>query len=259
MAAQLFYQTFYQSETLFRLADEPWEVVVLPAETASPIVPLSDATDLFAELDTLLVESELVVVESILPEILRMGAVPDEQTITPDLAFLPPEIAEPENVPEQTDNEPDGMLGKPELLPLSVPRPKTPSIVPPVQQKSRLPQLNHKVLLLADEELDPSNLIFLEKILNAVNLNVDGVDLLNLHGVQDIDFAELLQGKYINHFITFGVPFERIHLDIMMDRYAPVRFDGITFLMTDSLPTIEADVNLKKRLWNSLQRVFLQW
>jgi DNA polymerase III psi subunit len=118
--------------------------------------------------------------------------------------------------------------------------------------------LNHKVLVLADEELDPSNLLFLEKILKAVNLNIDGVDLLNLHGVRDVDFDELLKGKYINHFITFGVPFERINLDIMMDRYSPVRFEGITFLMADSLPTVEADQALKRRLWQALQRVFLQ-
>jgi DNA polymerase III psi subunit len=143
-------------------------------------------------------------------------------------------------------------------LPQPAPRPTTPSLLPPIQQQSRLPQLNHKVLLLADEELDPSNLLFLEKILKAVNLNVNGVDLLNLRGVQNVDFDELLKGKYINHFITFGVPFERINLDIMMDRYAPVRFEGITFLMADSLPTIEADQNLKKRLWAALQRVFLQ-
>ena len=113
-------------------------------------------------------------------------------------------------------------------------------------------------MLLADEALDPSNLLFLEKILKAVNLNINGVDLLNLHGTDDLDFAALLRGRYINHFITFGVPFERIHLDIMMDRYSPVRFEGITFLMADSLPTVEADHNLKKRLWTALQRVFLQ-
>ncbi len=168
-----------------------------------------------------------------------------------------------ETLPEPSDllpvtPEPAKSIILPEPLPQSAPRPTTPSILPPIQQPSRMPQLNHKVLLLADEELDPSNVLFLEKILKAVNLNVDGVDLLNLHGVQDVNFAELLRGKYINHFITFGVPFERIHLDIMMDRYSPVRFEGITFLLADSLPTIEADQQLKKRLWGCLQRVFLR-
>lgn len=257
MPAQSFYQTFYHSETLFRLADEPWEVVVQPAETASLIRPLSDAPGLLAALDTLLVES--VVPETAILETTSEESLSVIEAVISAPTLPLPESIEPVAATEQPDKQPGQVIPKSEPLPQLVNRPQTPSIVPPVQQKSRLPALNHKVLLLADEELDPSNLIFLEKILNAVNLNIDGVDLLNLNGVQDVNFAELLRGKYINHFITFGVPFERIHLDIMMDRYAPVRFDGITFLMTDSLPTIEADVNLKKRLWNSLQRVFLQW
>ena len=168
----------------------------------------------------------------------------------------------PDSVVIAVELTPAPVLPQPEPLPQPQPRPIVPPIAQPVlpvvPEPTRLPQLNHKVLLLADEELDPSNLLFLEKILKAVNLNVDGVDLLNLHGVRDMDFAELLRGKFINHFITFGVPFERIHLDIMMDRYQPVRFEGITFLMADSLPTIEADQNLKRRLWTALQRIFPQ-
>lgn len=225
MSARNFYQTFYQTDSLFRLADESWEALTPVAEgeiesTANPV------PDLLAELD-ILAESVAVVVEQAPVEPVR-----PEQARPVRSVVIP--------------------------LPQPAPRPTVPSVVPPVQQQPRLPQLNHKVLLLADEELDPSNLLFLEKILKAVNLNVNGVDLLNLHGAQNMDFTELLRGKYINHFITFGVPFERLNLDIMMDRYAPVRFEGITFLMADSLPTIEADQNLKKRLWGALQRVFLQ-
>jgi hypothetical protein len=76
------------------------------------------------------------------------------------------------------------------------------------------------------------------------------VDLLNVHGTKNVNFSELLAGKYIHHFFTFGVPFSRLNLDIMMDRYQPVRFEGITFLMADPLPAIEGDVALKKKLWN---------
>ena len=259
MSAQPFYQTFYQDETLFRLADEPWEVVVQPVETASLPVTISDVPDLLSDLDTLLVESELVVPIPLIT--VPQEPQPTIQVISPEMTQPVPEPVVLVNALEQVSEQPNTIPDqqKPEVLPPSPPRPKTPSIVPPVQQQARLPKLNHKVLLLADEELDPSNLLFLEKILNAVNLNIDGVDLLNLHGVKDVDFAELVRGKHINHFITFDVPFERLHLDIMMDRYTPVRFEGITFLMADSLPTIEADINLKKRLWGALQRVFLQW
>ena len=113
------------------------------------------------------------------------------------------------------------------------------------------------MLILVDEEMRPSDLLFLEKILKAVQIDIDGVDLLNVHGTSNVNFNELLTGKYIHHFFTFGVPFSRINLDILMDRYQPVRFDGITFLMADSLPAIEADVVLKKKLWEAFKKVFL--
>ena len=242
MSAKNFYQTLYQTDPLFRIATESWTATgqSLIDDISDPQTlveePLqANGLDLLAELDVLSAQNLPTAATSV-----RIDTLPESH----DIHTVTPEPAVSSIVPEP--------------LPQSVPRPTTPSILPPIQQPSRMPQLNHKVLLLADEELDPSNVLFLEKILKAVNLNVDGVDLLNLHGVQDINFAELLRGKYINHFITFGVPFERIHLDIMMDRYSPVRFEGITFLLADSLPTIEADQQLKKRLWGCLQRVFLR-
>lgn len=241
MSVKNFYQTLYQNDSLFQLPGESWDALTPVQASSSDMVlavspAIAETTGLLAELDTLsagalVTKTEPVVAELVQPE-----------------SIVLPVVTPPESVVS---------INTPEPLPQPAPRPTIPSIVPPVQQ-TRLPQLNHKVLLLADEELDPSNILFLEKILKAVNLNIEGVDLLNLHGVRDMDFPELLRGKYINHFITFGVPFERINLDIMMDRYSPVRFEGITFLMADSLPTIEADQALKKRLWGALQRIFLR-
>ena len=253
MSTTNFYRAFYQTDQLFRLADEPWDIagpVAADAETNADLVDVElvpveitarSDVGFLTELDRLSTAAEAVsvIIEPVgTPAVVLIETVPEPAVV----------IVTPEPV----------VTAAPEPLPRPAPRPTTPSVFPPVQQQSRLPQLNHKVLLLADEELDPSNLLFLEKILKAVNLNINGVDLLNLRGAQNMDFGELVKGKYINHFITFGVPFERINLDIMMDRYAPARFEGITFLMADSLPTIEADQNLKKRLWAALQRVFLQ-
>ncbi|GAB3754260.1 hypothetical protein [Spirosoma pomorum] len=242
MSVRNFYQTLYQSDTLFRLADDTWAPVV---QSDSPV---SSSVD------------ELVEPVTPEPATAASGFLDELDAITAGTVTITKTVRTAEAFEESVDiTELEPVVTRtPEPLPQPAPRPTTPSILPPIQQQSRLPKLNHKVLVLADEELDPSNLLFLEKILKAVNLNIDGVDLLNLHGVRDVDFDELLKGKYINHFITFGVPFERINLDIMMDRYSPVRFEGITFLMADSLPTIEADQALKKRLWQALQRVFLQ-
>ncbi len=223
------YETLYQHEQLYRIPNERWDSVTLPDTPAADAAPEGvDTAALLNELDELLAKAT---------------AVEPEPMDTPE-----PVRPEPEQVVA-------AVVPEPEPLPKAPPRPAVPPGISPQPQLPK-PKLNHKVLLLADEELDPSNLLFLEKILNAVNLNIDGVDLLNLNGVRDVDFAELVQGKLIHHFITFGVPFNRVHLDIQMDRYQPVRFFGINFLMADSLPTIEADVTLKKRLWAALQQVF---
>ncbi len=224
MSATAFYQTFYQTDQLFHLPNESWGDVSVKQPEAKLVIetvdePILDKPDLLADLDRL-----------------AAGPAPAIELPTSTL------VAPPESIT---------------VLPTAPPRLSTPPMRTPVQPTARPAQLNHKVLLLADEELDPSNLLFLEKILKAVNLNIDGVDILNLNGARDIDFAAMVQDKHIHHFITFGVPFSRIKLDIAMDRYHPVRFFGINFLMADSLPTIEADQNLKRRLWGALQQVFL--
>ncbi len=229
MSSKALYQTLYQSEHLFRVPTETlvdWgaEPVAVVAPVVIPPVPRVRPVSL--------------------PELPVVGEVePLPRPVSPQAADEPGD--ERRSVFSQIED------AKP--LP-----PTTEDTTPPV----RLPEtpkpalLKHKVLLLADEDLSPGDLLFLEKILKAVNLDIEGVDLLNVYGVSDVDFAAVLRNKYINHFITFGVPFQRINLDIMMDRYHPIRFDGITFLMADSLPVIEANPTLKRLLWNSLKRVF---
>jgi hypothetical protein len=237
MSTTNFYQAFYQNDQLFRLSNESWTTNQDVLTHEQPVVDeeivatsmVAEKTGLLSELDTL---SASYGTDVVLP-------VPAEQQPTTEPMVIGQEEVSIVNTPEP--------LPKPASRPAPIPS----------DQRPVLPALNHKVLLLADEELDPSNLLFLEKILKAINLNIDGVDLLNLNGAYDLDFAALVQNKKIHHFITFGVPFNRIQLDIAMDRYQPIRFFGITFLMADSLPTIEADQNLKKRLWGALQRMFL--
>lgn len=234
------YETLFQNEQLYRVPDERWDSVKLSDAPTADVIPevveVVEVAALLSELDEILAKTTAVEPEPV--AISEPISLVEETSVVPE-----PEIIVAMPVPE------------PEPLPKAPVRPTVPPISSP-QPPVPKPKLNHKVLLLADEELDPSNLLFLERILNAVNLNIDGVDLLNLNGVRDVDFAELVNDKLIHHFITFGVPFNRVHLDIQMDRYQPVRFFGINFLMADSLPTIEADVALKKRLWAALQQVF---
>ena len=221
MSAKAFYQTFFQTEQLFRRADDALDFPALdgmPDSGFNQEISADSTTDL-AELLTDNESITITISDPVLP------SIPAETVLTEPA----PAVVEPAEAP----------------------------VKPPVVQKPATPQISQKVLILVDEEMLPSDLLFLEKILKAVHLDIEGVDLLNVHGTTNVNFNELLTGKYIHHFFTFGVPFSRINLDILMDRYQPIRFDGITFLMADSLPAIETDVVLKKKLWEALKKVFL--
>jgi hypothetical protein len=255
MSAKAFYQTFFQTEQVFRRADDALAFPALydtPDDLLSPSIVAAELIESSVEL----IDREPIVItinDPVLP-IISVEAVVVETV-----------LSEPEQVVEPIDVVAAEAIAVPEPTPVVMqkavsesPQPASPNDTkPPVSRKPATPQISQKVLILVDEEMLPSDLLFLEKILKAVHLDIDGVDLLNVHGTGNVNFSELLQGKYIHHFFTFGVPFSRINLDILMDRYQPVRFDGITFLMADSLPAIETDVALKKKLWEALKKVFL--
>ncbi|MEZ0607514.1 hypothetical protein ACAW74_03310 [Fibrella sp. WM1] len=244
MANKAFYQTFYQTEQLFRRADD-----------ALAFPPMGDEPVLVAEVEAPAPPPSVVppvIGDPVLPAQIPADQLP-EPPATPIADVV---VVEPVAVIETVTEVPVAEPAQPE--PATPPaQPMVSSPPEPVVRRPATPMLSQKVLILVDEDLLPSDLLFLEKILKAVNLDIAGVDLLNIHGTKNIDFAEMLTGKYIHHFFTFGVPFTRLNLDILMDRYQPVRFDGITFLMADPLPAIEADVALKKKLWEALKKIFL--
>ncbi|AEI51809.1 hypothetical protein [Runella slithyformis] len=144
--------------------------------------------------------------------------------------------------------------------PISMAPPVPPPVsVPPALAAAPLPSLNHQILILVDETpaMSASNTIFLEKVLKAVNLNLDGVDILNVAGSKQMDFRPLLQHKKVHHFISFGVPFININLEIMMNRYDPKRIAGVNFLLAESLDIVQADDKNKRALWGALKKIFL--
>ena len=134
MPEKNFYQTFYQTDLLFRLADESWSVAeTVSDETDAPNALLGAAadTDLLTELDALVtVETQLI-----------------------DTVDDVPVFSAPELLP--ADPEPLVIVSAPELLPQPAPRPTMPSILPPAQQRSRMPQLNHKVLAAGRRSIRP--------------------------------------------------------------------------------------------------------
>jgi hypothetical protein len=143
--------------------------------------------------------------------------------------------------------------------------PQTPAITPPPSAPApppaaAFPALKHKVLVLTDEqkqqEMLMSEALFLDNILKAVGHSLETSDVLNFSFMPGQDARTVLSGKKTNFFISFGVPLIKLNLDLLLVPYTPKNLEGIWFLLVDPLVVIEADRNLKKKLWQALQKMF---
>lgn len=166
-------------------------------------------------------------------------------------------------VAEKTNAEPESTVTFPpveqtvpvEAAPATPPEPIME--VPPAPPLPVIPKVHHKILLMFDDDLLPSELILLEKILESVQLSLDQVDILNLAGLGLVNVRPVLASKRVHHFISFGVPFTQINLNIAMNRYEIRNLAGINFMLADPLSAIEADQKLKRNLWIRLRELFL--
>lgn len=217
------FQILYQNETLFQLEDR-----VLPAPPAieaagQPEPPVPEPVTVQAPVPTL--------------------------PATPAVPVQPPVPAQPATAP----------VSQPAL-------PQTPAVTsPPVNapapaSATAFPALKHKVLVLTDEpkqqEMLMSEALFLDNILKAVGHSLETSDVLNFSFMPGQDARTVLAGKKTNFFISFGVPLIKLNLDLLLVPYTPKNLQGIWFLLVDPLVVIEADRNLKKKLWQALQKMF---
>ena len=133
-----------------------------------------------------------------------------------------------------------------------------------VQEKTSLPKensvrstltLKHKVLVLT-ESISESEKAFLAKILTAVGLSLDQVDLLELSKIQTIDYQSFIMQNKTKKFISFGVGLGKLDWNIMLNLYQIKNVVGVDFLLSDELRIVEADLTLKKALWTSLKQMF---
>jgi DNA polymerase III psi subunit len=96
----------------------------------------------------------------------------------------------------------------------------------------------------------------LDKILKAIHLEIDTVDLLILNEIPDMDIKTVLSDKKVHHFITFGVPLQQLKMDILLAPYQTKVVAGVNFLYSDALGLIENDKAKKLMLWNTLKKQF---
>lgn len=115
---------------------------------------------------------------------------------------------------------------------------------------------NHRVVILVDDCSDADQAL-LGKILTAVKLNLNQVDLVRLADLSQMNARTAFSQNLISHFITFGVALQQIKLEIPLNPYQTKEIKNIRFLFSDALSELQNDVEKKKALWKALQEMFL--
>jgi len=188
-------------------------------------------------------------------------------TERPSSAVVEEQPEPPVPEPAQVQAPIPSLPGTPAVPVPSPALPQTPAVTPPAPANSPVPApaaafpaLKHKVLVLTDEpkqqEMLMSEALFLDNILKAVGHSLETSDILNFSFMPGQDARTVLSGKKTNYFISFGIPLIKLNLDLLLVPYTPKNLEGIWFLLVDPLVVIEADRNLKKKLWQALQKMF---
>jgi len=125
--------------------------------------------------------------------------------------------------------------------------------IPPVSSVHLV--LKHKVLIIT-EVISADEKTLLGKILEAVGLSLDQVDLIEIQKIQHLDYQSFISQKVTTKFISFGVGFGKLNWDLLLVPYQVRNVSGVDFLLANELYNIAADTNLKKNLWGALQKMF---
>ncbi|MBH8569292.1 hypothetical protein KB206_10380 [Microvirga sp. STS02] len=112
--------------------------------------------------------------------------------------------------------------------------------------------------LPSDQFLKMHRNVFLNKMLQALNLVMADVLLVNVESELPVALANLRRELAATHIVAFG----KNLLDTTIRNtqiYEPVLFPslGLAYLASATVDLVEYDVSLKKRLWPGLQRMFL--
>jgi hypothetical protein len=136
-------------------------------------------------------------------------------------------------------------------------KPEPPKVVASTPTAQELPQLKHKILILTEgQEMREAESVFLDNILKAVKFSINEADIFNVSTLPPTDARSVLSGRKTNYFITFGVPLIKLNVDQLLIAYTPKLVDGVWLLLADPLAIIEADRDLKRKLWQALQKMF---
>jgi DNA polymerase III psi subunit len=116
-------------------------------------------------------------------------------------------------------------------------------------------QPKQKVVIILTS-LNPTDSELLGKILGAVKLDLQSVDIIELAKNKEVDLSQIFIQKSLNQVITFGIKWSELNLDVKLTPYQIFEKQAIKFIYSDSLSDIQNDIPKKKALWGSLKEMF---
>ncbi|AKQ45503.1 hypothetical protein TH63_07355 [Rufibacter radiotolerans] len=99
--------------------------------------------------------------------------------------------------------------------------------------------------------------LFLQKVMAAVGLTTRQIQFGKLSTALEHDVKQIAAKQQAQHIILFGQGLPVANL-AKMEFYRMYRSGDSRFVLVDSLADIEKSVDLKKKLWDVLQKIFLQ-
>jgi DNA polymerase III psi subunit len=116
-------------------------------------------------------------------------------------------------------------------------------------------QPKQKVIILVTI-LNPVDSELLGKILGAVKLDLQSVDVIELDKNKEINLSQIFTQKSVSQVVIFGIDSSKVNLDVKLTPYQILEKQAIKFIYSDSLTDIQNDIPKKKALWGSLKEMF---
>jgi hypothetical protein len=121
------------------------------------------------------------------------------------------------------------------------------------QQLSRKTWVCHN----ADDDLGQS-LVFLGKIMAAVQLDLSqAVCICPVDSAMGVPIIKGITAYKPKQVIVFGVNPGLLGLNVAVQSYQALNFYGTDWIFADALSKIEADKDLKGKLWTAMKQIFV--
>ncbi|MVN75801.1 hypothetical protein GO988_05625 [Hymenobacter sp. HMF4947] len=272
-AAKLaFLQNFYTNVTLYMplgAPEQPTEAVAAATPTPAP-TPLAAALPIAAAAPLAPTLAAPVSAPGKLPSLAGLStpaAAPApvvSAPVTPPVAASVPvaaaPIASPPEPPVVRPTPPPApAVAPPPVAPPTAPAPVAPYLLTTFTTLGSNAQGVVVLVRLPPEQfIKLTRNVFLNKLLQAINLVMADVVLVNVDGPYPVALQNLRKEIAATHILAFG----KNLLDVAVRTtqiYEPVQFPtvNLAYLAGAEVELIEYDVSLKKRLWGGLQRMFL--